>query len=225
MRLIKDLSLRSAAVLTAGLVSVMALLPCAANAAPLSRAQALRALQRPAVAERLTALDRLQIIGTMSDANAVLLHLADASPPVRAKASAAIWQIWGRSGDRRIDALMARGTQQMQQHAFDDALATFTDVVQRKPDFAEGWNQRATLYFLLGENEKSLADCAAVFRLNPRHFGALSGAAVIHQRIGQPDKALDYIKQALGINPNLHDLLTLVPSLEKAIEDAKARSI
>jgi tetratricopeptide (TPR) repeat protein len=225
MRPVKDLTRYRAAVFAACLCLAAALVPSQANAVPLSHAQALRALQQPAVAARLAALDRLHDIGTMADANAVLQRLTDASPPVRAKATAAIWQIWGRSGDRRIDALLARGAAQMQQRAFDDALATFNDVVQRKPDFAEGWNQRATLYFLMGQNDKSLADCDQVFRLNPQHFGALSGAALIHQRIGQPGKALDYIKQALVINPNLHDLLMMVPSLEKAIEEAKGRSI
>ena len=80
----------------------------------------------------------------------------------------------------------------MRASELDEALATFSDIVARKPAFAEGWNKRATIYFLIGENEKSLRDCDEVLRRNPNHFGALSGAGQIHLSLGNPERALEF---------------------------------
>ena len=100
----------------------------------------------------------------------------------------------------------------MQAQAFDRALAVFDDIVQRKPAFAEGWNKRATLYFLLGEHDKSLKDCDEVLKRNPNHFGALSGAGQIHLQLDHPEQALAFFKRALQVNPNLAE--NLEPMIE-----------
>ncbi len=195
----------------------------AAEAAPLTRPQALKALQLAAPAQRLLGVQRLAEVGTMQDTDALLLRLNDEAEPVRAEATSALWQIWSRSGDAQIDVLLARGVAQMEQQALQDALKTFTDVVQRKPEFAEGWNKRATVLFLLGENEKSLSDCDEVLRRNPKHFGALSGAGQIHLKLDQPQKALDFLQRALEVNPNLIGLRRMLPLLEQQVRD-KLRS-
>jgi tetratricopeptide (TPR) repeat protein len=122
--------------------------------------------------ERLAGVERLAEIGSMADADRVLERLGDSDPRVRMAAEASIWQIWNRSGDPEIDKLFAQGVQQMQAAALDDALTSFNEIVLRKPDFAEGWNKRATIYFLRGQYEKSLADCDEVFKRNSQHFGA-----------------------------------------------------
>lgn len=191
----------------------------AADAVPLNRAQALEALNRTAPAQRLAAVRRLADVGAMRDTDALVLRLSDDTQPVRDEASAALWKIWSRSGDAQIDALFARGVAQMEQQAFQDALKTFTDVVQRQPDFAEGWNKRATVLFLMGDNEKSLQDCDEVLRRNPKHFGALSGAGQILLKLNQPQKALDYLQRALDVNPNLSSLASLLPLLEQQVRD------
>jgi tetratricopeptide (TPR) repeat protein len=208
-----------------GLAWVTALQPAAAaEAVPLSRIQALKALQQSAPSKRLAAVQRLAEIGTMQDTDALLLRLVDEADPVRAEAITALWQVWSRSGDKQIDALFARGVVQMEQQALQDALKTFTDVVQRKPEFAEGWNKRATVLFLLGENEKSLSDCDEVLRRNPKHFGALSGAGQIHLKLQQPQKALDFVQRALEINPNMPGLQRMLPLLEQQVRDKLRRS-
>ena len=207
-----------------GFAWVTALQPAAAaEAVPLSRIQALKALQQSAPSKRLAAVQRLAEIGTMQDTDALLLRLVDEADPIRAEATAALWQIWSRSGDKQIDALFARGVAHLEQQALQDALKTFTDVVQRKPEFAEGWNKRATVLFLLGENEKSLSDCDEVLRRNPKHFGALSGAGQIHLKLDQPRKALDFLQRALDVNPNLTGLQRMLPLLEQQVRD-KLRS-
>jgi hypothetical protein len=92
-------------------------------------------------------------------------------------------QIWGRSGDAAIDKLYASGVEQMQAAALDSALATFNGIVRRKPAFAEGWNKRATVFLLLGENEKSLRDCdEAFFRCSSRRWWRRTGAGLDSSR-------------------------------------------
>jgi tetratricopeptide (TPR) repeat protein len=98
---------------------------------------------------------------------------------VRSYAEQALWLLWSRSGDREIDALMARGVEEMQAGRHAGAIAAFSAVISRKPDFAGDWNKRATVYYLAGEHRKSLADCEQVLKRNPRHFGALSGAGMV----------------------------------------------
>lgn len=203
----------------------VALLAGTALAAPLTREQSLAALARTDAEARLAAVDRLAEVGSMIDADSVLERLADNDPRVRIAAAAAVWQIWGRSGDPDVDKLYAAGVQQMQASTFDDALATFNEVVRRKPGFAEGWNKRATIYFLLGEYDKSLRDCDEVFKRNPRHFGALSGAGQIHLQLGHTRLALEYFQRAVKVNPNLARPAQMIPLLERKLqEDDKNRT-
>ncbi len=203
----------------------VAFLAGAAMAAALTHAQALAALAQPGPAARLIGVDRLAEIGRMADADRVLERLADADPRVRSAAAAAAWQIWSRSGDPVIDTLYARGVEQMQASALGEALAIFNQVVQRKPAFAEGWNKRATIYFLLGEHEKSLRDCEEVFKRNPKHFGALSGAGQIHLELGNTRRALEFFRRAVKVNPNLEGPASMIPLIEQQLrEDDKRRA-
>ncbi len=189
-----------------------------AFAAPLTHDQALAAADRQDRAVYLTGLGRLAEIGTMADTERLLPYLGAADRERRDAAQAAILQIWSRSGDAAIDKLYARGVAQMQASDLDAALATFNAIVMRKPAFAEGWNKRATVYFLLGQNEKSLADCAEVFKRNPRHFGALSGAGQIHLKQGHLRVALTYFRLAAAINPNLEGTVETVHELERQLD-------
>jgi tetratricopeptide (TPR) repeat protein len=173
----------------------------------------------PDATSRLAAVDRLALIGTMTEADRVLARLADPDARVREAAAAAIWRIWGRSGDAAVDKLYAAGLEAMASDAFGDALATFSEIIRRKPSFAEGWNKRATIYFLLGDYARSLKDCDEVFKRNPHHFGALAGAGQIHLQLGNPRLALEFFRRAVEINPNLDGPALLIPQLEEQIRD------
>ncbi len=202
-------------------VLALALAAGTASAAPLTRTQALAALERPEASERLAASVRLGQVGKMVDVDRLLGRLSDADPQVRAGAANAIWEIWSRSGDPAIDRLFARGVEQMQASELVDALATFTTIVRRKPDFAEGWNKRATVLFLLGRNEESLKDCDEVFKRNPKHFGALAGAGQIHLLLGDPERALDYFRRALEVNPGMEGPAEIIPILEQLLSEPR----
>jgi tetratricopeptide (TPR) repeat protein len=203
----------------AATVSTLLCIAGAVGAATLTREQALQSLDHADGAKRVEAIERLGTIGRTADADVLMRRLNDDDDDVRAAASDAIWQIWSRSGDAAIDRLFARGVEHMQRQDFDDALKVFDEIVRRKPAFAEGWNKRATVYFLLGENEKSLRDCDEVLKRNPRHFGALAGAGQIHLRLGQLERALEFFQRALEVNPNLDAIRAAIPLIEQKLTE------
>jgi tetratricopeptide (TPR) repeat protein len=117
--------------------------------------------------------------------------------------AAQIWQIWTASGNADIDRLMAVGIGAMAAERYQPALAAFSQVVKRRPGFAEGWNKRATVYYLLGDYEHSIEDVEKTLALEPRHFGALSGLGMIALALGEDERALDAFEAALEIYPHL----------------------
>ena len=130
---------------------------------------------------------------------------------------AAIWELWMQSGREEIDALAGRARTLMRAGANDLALRTLDDVVRRAPDYAEGWNMRATLLYVMGEYDRSLADCAEVLKREPRHFGALAGMGMIGIAQGNYKAALDAYRRALAVNPHLRER-ELISALEKKVE-------
>ena len=169
----------------------------------LNRAQALKALEQPSADTRLSGVQRLADVGTMADADRLVASLRDDDPRVRMEAATSMWQIWGRSGDKAIDALYQRGVQQMEAARFREAAATFSDIIRKKPAFAEAWNKRATTYYLMGEFDRSLKDCEEVMKRNRNHFGALSGYGQIYLILGDFERSLTYFERALKVNPNM----------------------
>jgi tetratricopeptide (TPR) repeat protein len=190
-----------------------------------SREQALADLARPDPEARRRAAIRLGEVGSMADAPVLLRLLRDPDDGVRAMAERAVWQVWSRAGDPEIDALFQRGVEQMSQGEAGSAIDTFTAIIRKKPDFAEGWNKRATIYFLIGEYEKSLADCAEVVKRNPDHFGVLAGYGQIYVQLDQPERALDYFQRALKVNPNLHQVEAAVEQLKRLIVEKRKGTI
>jgi tetratricopeptide (TPR) repeat protein len=179
------------------------LLAAAGAGAELTREQALAALDSPDAAARREAVTQLGLTGGMSDASALLEHLRDDDADVRALAEYAVWQVWTRSGDAEVDALLKRGIRHMEDGQMGQAVDAFTRVIDKRPDFAEGWNKRATAYYLIGDYDQSLKDCDEVMKRNPSHFGALSGYGLIYVQRGELERALEYFERALEINPNL----------------------
>ena len=163
--------------------------------------------------------------GLMDDAPALVQALRDQDPLVRASAEQALWQVWSRSGDDEVDGLLALGIEQMSAREGDAAVETFSRVIARRPDFAEGWNKRATVHYLLGAYAKSLADCDEVLKRNPHHFGALSGYGMIYLQLDQPARALEYFERALAVNPNLSSVVDTVEMLKRLLSQRRKDTI
>jgi tetratricopeptide (TPR) repeat protein len=191
--------------------------PSALAHSELTHDAAIVALGYPDAKERFAAAARLGEIGTTEDVHYLLGSLRDESEDVRNRAEASIWSIWSHSGSSAIDQMFERGVRESVERNFPRAISTFSEIIKAKPDFAEAWNRRATLYFMTRQYEKSLQDCDEVLKLNPKHFGALAGYGQIYLEMNNLDKALEYFKRALDINPNLVVVANTMNKIERAL--------
>ncbi len=145
---------------------------------------------------------------------------ASEDPREAARLEDAIWAIWLESGDETVDRSMAAGMRSMSRGDHRRALAAFDAVVQVAPRFAEGWNKRATLYWLMGDYEASVADIDRTLALEPRHFGALSGLAMIRETQGRPFEALEALERVMRIHPRLPNLGERIDRLSRQLGEA-----
>ena len=189
------------------------------------RRKALAALASTDATERAEAAAWIATNGRPADDKVLLSRLFDGDPTVREIAEQGLWVLWSRSGDAATDAVLARGVMEMQAARLTDAVATFSEVIAKQPDFAEGWNKRATALFLAGEFRRSLADCDEVIKRNPNHFGALAGYGQIYFQTEQYERAAMYWKRALGINPNMASLRINIREAEERIAARNRRTI
>ena len=211
--------------LLVSLVSILLLSFTPAQSQELSREQAVQSLSHADAQTRRDAASRLGEVGSMADVTLLVKALRDPDEDTRNQAEQALWRIWARSGDPEVDRLYQTGIEQMNAGELQQSIATFTRIIDLKPDFSEGWNKRATLYFLAGELRKSLADCDEVMKRNPYHFGALSGYALIYIRLEYYDRALEYSRRALEVNPNMDGVRRNVDLLERLLEQRRGRMI
>jgi len=128
-----------------------------------------------------------------------------------------IWREWSKSGSPAMDLLLKRGRSAMQAGDWALAIEHLTALTDHAPDFAEGWNARATAYFQAGLYGPSIADIEKTLALNPRHFGAMSGLARILEEIGYPKEALEMYRNVVAIHPFRPDINTAIERLEKDV--------
>lgn len=128
-----------------------------------------------------------------------------------------IWKIWLQSGSADLDARMEHATKLMAHGLPQPALGALDEIIAAAPQWAEAWNKRATVLFLLGEYDRALADIERVLALEPRHFGALAGIGMIRMEKGDLRAALAAFRRALAVNPFLKERLGLIPALEKQL--------
>ena len=114
---------------------------------------------------------------------------------------------------------------QLQQGLLRSALRTFTQLIEKRPSFTEAWNKRATVHFLLENDDQSIADCDEVLKRNPHHFGALSGYGQLMLRKRELERALDYLQRALAVNPNMEGVRASVDALQRLLADRRKRYI
>ena len=127
-----------------------------------------------------------------------------------------IWRIWSeKPDDKRIAELLRQGTEQMNAGHLRRAEKLFTSVINAAPDFAEAWNKRATVYFLMGSYDLSKKDIAQTIAREPQHFGAWSGLGLVETHIGNFDAALKAYEKAATIHPFLEGYEDMVEKLRK----------
>lgn len=145
--------------------------------------------------------------------------LHDDAPAVRQAAEAGIWTMWHQSGNAEWDGLLHEGIALMQRPELEEAVKKFTELIESAPQFAEGYNKRATVLYLLKEFDKSIRDCEATLRLNPDHFGALSGAGLCYLGLKRYRDALTYFRRAIKVNPNMDTIQQYIKEIETHLRD------
>ncbi|MGB0631557.1 MAG: tetratricopeptide repeat protein [Alphaproteobacteria bacterium] len=172
------------------------------------------------VATAATLTFSVPIQASQNDARlpALFDQLKDArSPEDAAPVEQAIWQVWLLSGNGSVDAHILRGLQAMSDGRNEEALAEFTRATDAQPDFAEAWNKRATVNYLLGRYDASVLDIHKTLELEPRHFGALSGLGLINLALGREREALKAFEAARRIHPHLPGAKTHIRELREKI--------
>ena len=130
-----------------------------------------------------------------------------------------IWELWSRSDSATAEVLLGQAVVAM--GAADNAasLEILDRIIAAYPTYAEAWNKRATLHFMIGNYNTSLSDIEKVLDLEPRHFGALAGRGMIYQRQGKWSEALSAFREALSMNPNMAGVKNAVQELSKREQD------
>ena len=112
-----------------------------------------------------------------------------------------IWEIWLESNDSNIEDDFYEGLKSMRKGDLKMSVVFFTRVIEKKPTFAEAWNKRATVYYMLGKFDKSMFDINETLKLEPRHFGAMDGMVLILLHQQEYEKAIEIYEQILKIFP------------------------
>jgi tetratricopeptide (TPR) repeat protein len=143
--------------------------------------------------------------------SALVNALQSDSEDVRTVATRSLWRLWVQAGGREALALTRQAGDAAERHEYSEALRLLTQVTDQHPDFAEGWNRRATVYWQMGDYARSVADCQRAVELKPAHFAAWQGLGVGLVHLGDLDGACESLRMALRITPHdrfiLHFLL------------------
>lgn len=150
---------------------------------------------------------------------ALFTELRTTSEAEKAKIVVAeIWQIWSEHSDNdRLSERLKIGIAQMEAGRLRQAEQIFTTIIDTDPAFAEAWNKRATVYFLMGAYDRSKRDIAQTILREPRHFGALSGLGLVETHLGNYEAALNAYEQAIALHPYLENYEEITTALKKLV--------
>ncbi|MCK0097562.1 tetratricopeptide repeat protein [Yoonia sp. F2084L] len=141
-------------------------------------------------------------------------ELAEADEGTYVRIERQIIAQWEKSGSPAMDLLLRRGKDALEDGAPDAAAEHFTALIDHAPEFAEGYYGRASSYYLLGLTGPALDDIRRALTLNPRHFEAMRGLAIIMEELSRPDDALELYEMILTMNPNSAEVLAAVDRLK-----------
>ena len=148
----------------------------------------------------------------------LMAQLADPSARDWEEVESRIVDLWSRSGSRAMDLLLERGREALDGEDYEAALEHFTALTDHAPNFAEGWNMRATAYYLMDLYELAIADIGRTLALNPQHFGALNGLGIILEQMGEERDALAAYRAAFALNPHRENLAEAIERLEALVD-------
>ena len=130
-----------------------------------------------------------------------------------------IWNIWStHPSQENLTQLLADGSNLVTQHKLNKAYETFSKVISLDPNWAEGWNKRATVLYMLGRYEESQEDINEVLKLEKRHFGALSGQGLVQIELKNYERAINSYKEVQKIYPSMQSPKIMIPQLKELIK-------
>jgi len=150
--------------------------------------------------------------------DALFEGLKNADPVAVVQIENRIYEIWSRSGSPSMDLLLERGREALEAGETTLAIRHFSALIDHAPDFAEGYNGRATAYYTAGRYGLSLDDIRRTLELNPRHFAAMSGLALILEELGRPEDALAAWREVERIHPTREGLQDAIARLSREVE-------
>ena len=130
-----------------------------------------------------------------------------------------IWDIWSIAENVEAQEIFDEGNNMMDRGSLEEAITLFTQVIDLKPDFAEGWNKRATVLYMMGEFEKSQNDIDEVLKLEKRHFGALAGQGLVNIKLENYEKAIMSYEEAMKIYPSMNSPKIMIKEIKELIKN------
>jgi len=131
-----------------------------------------------------------------------------------------IWEIWStHPNSKDLTMMLTIGSDHVNNQKLEKAIEIFSDVIDLDPSWAEAWNKRATVYYMIGEFEKSQADINKVLELESRHFGALAGQGLVNIELENYEKAIKSYQQAQEIYPSMHSPKIMIEKIKKLIKN------
>lgn len=156
-------------------------------------------------------------VALAADEQALLDELATAGPEQAADIEDRLAREWSKSGSAAMDLLLQRGRDALEAGDYDAAIEHFTALTDHAPGFAEGWNMRATAFFQENKLGLALNDLNRALAINPNHFGAIIGLAVILEQTGYPEDALEAYLTVQSIHPHQEQVATAIERLQQEV--------
>lgn len=153
-----------------------------------------------------------------SDLDPLFESLKTADPDAAKSIEERIWQEWSKSGSPAMDLLLERGREALEEGELETAIDHFSALIDHAPEFAEGYNARAMAYYQADRYGPAMADIQITLSLNPRHFGAMSGMAVMFEEAGLENGALAAWRAVVELHPNREGAEDAIKRLERAVE-------
>ena len=167
------------------------------------------------------------LINTVSYANdqsneldRLFLELKKNIPSKSANIEQRIWLLWStHPSDKKLTSLLDEGSRLVQDQKLYKAISIFTDAIELDPTWAEAWNKRATVFYMVGEFQKSQNDIDKVLKLEKRHFGALAGQGLVNIQLRNYEKAIKSYQMAQEIYPGMKSPKLMIKQIEELIKN------
>ena len=151
--------------------------------------------------------------------NKLFLELKKDIPSLSSRIAQQIWMLWStHPTDQKLTSILDEGSRLVQDQQYNRAIDVFTEAIELDPTWAEAWNKRATVYYIVGEFQKSQEDIDKVLELEERHFGALAGQGMVNIQLKNYDKAKRSYQKAQEIYPAMKSSKVMIEQIEELIK-------